>query len=210
MGVLNGNHHDHLKEIARPVGADEQPTVMVFAGVFDCEGMRWRGGCLRRRHRACARSRGSPRAYCNTKSRGRGDDNGPRLSSCLQTGVVVWATSCFTGESPQRLPKRREKPSTPVRLWSSPSDRSACNRRISIGDEGRNCATLRLPIPRNRDPSPFCVRGRGAHSFESASSEHGRDPVASARSDQPAAVATRAERTSVPATRGESSRSSRP
>jgi hypothetical protein len=43
--ALGSDHPDHLEQVARRVGADEQPAVRVFTGVFDCEACLPVGAC---------------------------------------------------------------------------------------------------------------------------------------------------------------------
>lgn len=39
LGVLDGRQDDHLKQVARSIGPEDQPAVGIFAGVFDSERM---------------------------------------------------------------------------------------------------------------------------------------------------------------------------
>ena len=39
LSVLDGHQHNHLQELAGALRPDDQPTVGIFAGVFDSERM---------------------------------------------------------------------------------------------------------------------------------------------------------------------------
>jgi len=39
LGALDGGQNDHLEQVAGPIRPDDQPTVGIFAGVFDSERM---------------------------------------------------------------------------------------------------------------------------------------------------------------------------
>jgi hypothetical protein len=39
MGALDSRQDNHLKEVARAIGPDDEPTVGIFAGIFDDKSM---------------------------------------------------------------------------------------------------------------------------------------------------------------------------